>query len=539
MPPPNIASPGFAYPASRVTSATLDWPILGTDPNDDWWRESTAIGNRSWHLWRNNAYARAMGVTMLEGTLGANGLVPRSVYTTEANRDAIGDDAPDADALQAMRSTRVAIDRSLRKSYRGTRFDAAGQLSKREMSMVMLVSMMVAGDGFAIRQWKPNRPDAYQATCWRIIDPSRVSNPNFSFNTATLFEGIALDEDGAPIGIWVQRRNPYAVQVVDWSWDYIPWYAPDGTLNVVHLKAPGRPDEIRGIGWFAPIMGLINQMGGVTDSYVAAKRMQACIGLVITGGDPASNQAADQQGARTQQARRFYPGMTLYEPSGVTVTPLNWNFQGQDHGLFQDAMLQAICAAWGLPMEVVQHRMSKSALSSARAALMQYCRTVSSAQEIMIDHVERPWAESVVREEIARRRLPVEDIEDACEFRFNRPPQAFPDPVREATADQMRIEQGESFSSVFSNRGKDYEHEVLQQHQDRAFASAHGVQLGPAGKSGGAPSAGQGTMDTAGKPGSVDGTPVAGADDAEDAEDAEDDASEQEQGTPQEAEASA
>lgn len=478
-------SPGLAYPGSRMGPETLDWPIVGSDPNDDWWQEAGSIASRSWHLWRANAYAVAMTKTMVEVTLGPTGLLPRSLFRGATQLDPSTDPDVVNETAKDVISQRSKIEKSLRYAWRGTRFDAIGALTKREMSEVMFLSCMVAGDAFAIRQWKPNRPGKqYQATCWRIVDPARVSNPSFGPNNVNLFEGIKLDDDGCKVGVYVQRRNPYAIQNVDFTWDLIPWHAPDGSLNVVHLKAPGRPDQIRGIGWFAPVMAMVHQLGQVTDAFVVAKRVQACIGYIETSPNQVASAAAQTNGATSRSPAgatnaRLYPGMRLVVPMGTTITPLNWNFQGDDHSGFQDSMLQAICAAWAMPMEFVQHRLTKTNMAAARAALMQAYKTATCGQEMMIGAVETPWAESVLLEDDARGRisLPAGDMDDAMALRWNRPAQQYPDPVKEATAAEKLQAQGKSPSSLAAQRGDDFESEILQSAQDKAFAAAHGVAI--------------------------------------------------------------
>ena len=463
-----------------MTSSTIDWPIIGTDPLDDYWREASSIANRSWHLWRSNPYARSMCRTMIEGTLGPIGLIPRSMFRGDVAFD--DSDPQQIQKLAATRSARSQIEKSLRYAWRDRRFDATGTLTKREMSEVMLLSMICAGDGWAIRQWKPTRPGRQvQGTCWRIIDPSRISNPGFGANTKTRYEGIEQDANGIPIGVHVQKRNPYATQRVDYSWDYIPWYDADGRLNVVHLNGPCRPDQLRATGWFDCIMGLINQLGGVTDAYVTAKRVQACIGIIWETPNPAPIGNSLVMGAQSNNpvgatVGKMVPGMQPVVPLGTKATPLNWNFQGADHSDFTDSLLQSVCAAWGLPMEYVQHRLTKSNMASARAALMQAYRTFHLAQELMIGAVETPWAESVIMEDIARGKLDLDasDLDDVLSLRWNRPSKAFPDPVREMNGLILKKQLGASPSQIHSEMSLDHEEQIMQGHQDRAFEKAHG-----------------------------------------------------------------
>lgn len=473
-------SPGLAYPSSRMTSATIDWPITGTDPIDDYWREAGSIANRSWHLWRSNSYGRAVIRSLVELALGPHGLIPRSMFRGDVAYD--DSDPNQVQALADVRRSRSAIEKSLRYAWRDTRFDATGTLTKYGMSAVMLLSCICAGDAWAIRQWKPNRPGRqYQGTCWRVIDPARVSNPNFGANTATLYEGIQQDADGCPIGIWVQNRNPYAVQRVDYTWTYVPWYDEDGRLNVVHLNGPCRPDQLRATGWLDAVMGHINQLGGVTDAYVMAKRVQACLGIIweFDQPGPASNSlvnGAVSTNPTGSKVGKMTPGMQPIVPKGTKATVLNWNFNGQDHSEFSDSLLTAICSAVGLPMEYVQHRLTKSNMASARAALMQAYRTGHIIQEMMIAQVETPWAESVIAEDIVRDRLVIDtsDLDDVYSLRWNRPSRAFPDPVREMTGLQLKKQLGVSPAQIFAEMGLDHEHEIMQGHQDRAFEKSHG-----------------------------------------------------------------
>jgi capsid protein len=127
----------------------------------------------------------------------------------------------------------------------------------------------------------------------------------------------------------------------------------------------------------------------------------------------------------------------------------------------------------------MQHRLTKTALASARAALMQAYRTFHVAQELCISQCEQPWAESVITEDIARGRLAVgtDDLDAIFSLRFNRPSKQFPDPVREVTAAKLWIDLGKSPSAVFAEQGLDHEMEVLQNAQDRAFMAAHNVPL--------------------------------------------------------------
>lgn len=518
--PPNMSSPGLAYPGSRMTPDSADLRTFGSDPNDDYWREGSAVNNRSLHMWRSNDICRAMVETMTSGVLGSMGLMPRSQWKSPTLQTMVDENGEPTAAQRKVHGRRAQIDDIITAAYQGTRFDAGGQLSRRDMDEVELLSMIACGDAISVRCWRPRRPGRQvQATCWRIIDPARVSNPNFAYNTTNMYDGFELDDSGSPIAIHVQRRHPDTLVAPEFVWDRIPIFAADGTRNVTHMKAPGRPDQVRGIGWFAPIMEIVNQLGGTRKAYAVTKKLQACIGLIISSQNPAM-MAKTMKGSFTMdQISQLFPGMVLNIPTGATVTPLQWSFNGDDFEKYNEAIITGISAAWNLPMEFVMCRLTKSNLAAARAALAQAFATFVRWQNHLIIHSAQPKVESVLVEAEARGQVVLGDDRDAAfRFRWNRPARTFPDPVKEATAAKSWHDLGKSLSSIFGEQGEDFEEQVEQTAQDLAFAKAQGVRITTgadpaetAAAGGGGPDGGAGD----------DGKP-ADADDEDDADKADD-----------------
>jgi hypothetical protein len=137
---------------------------------------------------------------------------------------------------------------------------------------------------------------------------------------------------------------------------------------------------------------------------------------------------------------------------------------------------------------------------------------------MLIAAVEAPWAESVVMEAIARKQIdiPTDDLDDVLSFRWNRPPKHYPDPVKEETAAALAMMRGKSPSSVAEELGDDFEHEVLQSHQDTEFAKIYGVEVGGAEAASNASAEPDGDEEDAED--SEDGEPVAAGADKEGAE---------------------
>lgn len=460
---------GLAYSGSASNRFLADWTVQLTDSNDDWWKDAPTLAARSWHLYDNDPYFHALVETMVGGVFGAAGLRFRSLYQEDAKPE----------TSDRERDIRRDIDKCIASASSRKRMDASGLLSWRDMSAMLYRSALVAGDGFAIRTWKPNRPDAYQATCWRVIAPERVSNPKNTQNTAQLFEGFELDGDGRPVAIHVQKSHPNLQRVaVEYEWQRVPLFAPDGSRNVIHRKRVRRPEQIRGLGCAAPVMVYLRMLSQTTEAWVIAKRIQASYALMIKTDDPAKAANADKFGALLTGNAPTKPGMRYYH-NHESVTPLDYQFQGNDYEQFRNPIIEAVCATECVPYEMVLQRLTKSNMASSRAALLSYYTTCQREQDGQVEDVEQVRVEAILREEVARDKLTLrsDNWDEVTAGRFLRPPRVWPDPLKEAQSVRAWVDLGRSMSGAYAEAGLDFESEILQRAQDNALLDAQGVSI--------------------------------------------------------------
>ena len=226
---------GFALLLVFVLAAAIAISLYTVLPRAAF--ESQRIVARTEDLLRNNPYAVAMVETMTAGALGPKGLTPKSLYQEDVSPDT-------SDHEQKVRDL---INAELESAFAGTCFDAGGQMTKREMSLVILTSMIADGDGFSNWCWRPLRPGRHShSTCWRIFHPSRVTNEGFASNTDRAYEGFDLDANGVPVGINVLRTHPASLQQPSMDWMPLPIYHPSGLRQVTHLKSSKVADSSNG-----------------------------------------------------------------------------------------------------------------------------------------------------------------------------------------------------------------------------------------------------------------------------------------------------
>jgi capsid protein len=438
------------------------WPDPIREPLHEWSTDAPTLAARGMELWQNDPFAQAMVTARQLALFGAEGLQFRSLYEIDGTALTTG---PERDARRQIND---AIMRA------GMRFGLDAQRCRSRLALEKELDCLacVQGDAFAIRRLLPGRKNASHMTCWRIIPSYRVSNPDNRPSGGNLYEGIELDDDMQPIALHVMKGRlgqfGYAVNA---KWERIPWTAEDGTPNVIHRVGWRLPGMIRGVSMFAPLILLSRQIAGTVEAHVAGKRAQACQTFIIKTQDAEELAEADRDGAKLGPHTRFQPVTVAYvSHENEVVLPQN-KFEGSDLKEFLDANRKPLCAAWGLPIEVVLAMMGEASLASARAGLDHFNRVGRSLQNEHIEQCASLIDESIIREEVAVGRF-VPNTDDWSRIMagdYKRPSKFVTDPIKEAQAVKAEIEIGRAPSMAFSERGWDYESETEQKMQDAEF----------------------------------------------------------------------
>lgn len=473
---PQAGRHSFAvHDAAAQTATASDWATDYRDPNWVFGAEGHIIGARSEDAAKNNPVAAAAIETMCAGTLGEHGLLFRSDFARDLARD----------TDEAEEDNRRAINDCVWRATLGTRFDAGGQRSWRGLLETTLASALLTGDGFAVRVVKPRRYGRqYQASCVRVIHAGRVSNPDYGPDTDRMFRGLELDSDGTPVAIHVRRYKLVGGSVGADDWQRIPIYGPDGARQVTHLRRSWHPDQLRGTGWLAPILSMLKQFGGVNDAYVVAKRIQACYPLVLLTDDPTAIAQATRNGTLLSAGMRIKPGTVYVGKTDMSFEYKNLTFNGADHQQFAESLLQLATAALGLPYEVVINRLNKSNLAAARAALLAAYRAFRIQQHELIVQVIEPWVEWIIREDIARGRLPnlgTADLDLILRGKFLRPAVPTPNLMQDTSAAKNMIDMGAAPEDAFAMVGMpDFESTIRLHAQNTKLMKAQGVDFNEA-----------------------------------------------------------
>jgi capsid protein len=435
-----------------------------TEPTYDWSRDARIIATRAQAFVCNDPFGGSMVAAALQGEHGPCGLRPRSLAYLDA----------DETTSKSERTLRRQIETGLAAS-RGKAADVCGVLTRKQIDLALSWMAKVLGEGFAIRLLRPGRVHARYATCWRLIRPERVTNPDGRPNDDRLYEGFELDEDGAVVAIHIQMGRTGAFGFAEKPrWIRVPWYSDDGVTNVIHRVGWRLPGMLRGVSMFTPLLLLARQLGGVIESHVIGKRAQACTPIIYYVDDPeASAEAAKLgSGAIVGPHTKFNPLQVYYAKIGNQVDFKNTTFQGDDLQKFHAVASRVLCAVWQLPVEVVLAKMGEASLASARAGLDQFDRTCQTNQDDHITEASQPMDEAHVAEMVALGEIMPGSagITGLSASRYSRPPKYSTDRKKDAeTVDIYVNKLNRSKTASYAEFGWSFEDETEERIRDEEF----------------------------------------------------------------------
>jgi capsid protein len=452
------------YTGATAARQFADWVTSQPEPEAVWRQDAYTLGARGLSLVCNDPIAAAMCNAYVQGIHGPLGLRLESAYDTRPDR---------ADTTGRDRRTRRAITSLVADTWFGTGWDAGGLLTRREMERALSWTQFAIGDAWAIRVFKPDRPDAEFATCWRLIPPHRVSNLDGQQNSEDMRDGVFY-RNGNAAGIFVET-SPITARYSARTWTKINWWAEDGTPNVVHRCGPRLLGMSRGVTMMAPAIMTMRQSQQIMEAHVMGKRIQAMYPMIFKVGDPEAFKAYQEEQATYTPGMVMGPTSTMVIGSDDEITLPDVKYDGAD---FKECMLtiwRPQCAAIGFPLEVVLAMMGDASLASAKAGLDLFDRQCQTHQEDAIDQVSRPFDRSRIGEAIATNDLAIPAGTPWSQImagEYTRPPKFSVDRKKDMETVKAAIEAGASKTTAFKLVGMRYEDEIENQQAEAEFDAA-------------------------------------------------------------------
>lgn len=222
-----------------------------------------------------------------------------------------------------------------------------------------------SGDVFAVRRWRVDPGDDY-GTKVQVIEADRVCNPNYHADTDTIRGGIEHDTNGVPIAIHVADRHPGDLHRRPTSWRRVPMRYRDGRKIVLHIINRHRPDQTRGIPYFAGVIEHLKSFGDYSDAEVRAAVVSAMFTVFVKSAAGEDAGPLPQPSADDNIALGNGAIVSLQPDEDIEIA--NPGRPNPNFDAFTTAFLRQVGVALELPYELLIKHFTAS-YSASRAAL--------------------------------------------------------------------------------------------------------------------------------------------------------------------------
>lgn len=496
-----VATVAAATAASTITGAELrsyraasfsepnlsDWQPGAFSADADLLPDLGMLMARSRDLGRNNGLMASAQQTLRDNIIGA-------VLRLSA--------APDYRLLGWSREQALEWSNTTEAKFRSwadtCECDAANIHTLLGMSLQALGGAFLNGDAIALPLWLP-RPGQAWNTRMMLIESDRLCTPLHLQHRDDIRGGIEYDQYGAPVAYHILQKHPgdiyaYAAQSNYLQWDRIPAFTEFGRRRVIHLHDKERTGQSRGKPIVSAVMREIRMAGdysqnelqaAVTNSLVAAY-LESDMGTegvaALYGENPAQKWDENVKFARDSGllVKKIHNGAVVPLPAGARISTVAPGRPNPSFEAFMLATQRHIAAGLNIPYELLLKDFSKTSYSSARASMLEAWRYFNGRRRWLIDTWLRPVYELWLEEAINTGHVQAPDYyQNRYAYqraRFIFGGRGWVDPVKEATAAQIRIQAGLStLEQECAEQGLDYEEILDQQAIEAAMRRERGL----------------------------------------------------------------
>lgn len=307
--------------------------------------------------------------------------------------------------------------------------DVKGVNVWRDFCRQAISESIIAGDiGFLLTQDADTFPKV------QMVEGELITN---NADTKDAIGGVKVNKNGTPVGFYLGRRNGGRVQN-----DKLTFVRRE---DFVLLARRYRPDQLRGISQFAPVIQLLRQFKQYNKATLTKADMQSRFAwafyrdqaLTPASMGPRLTGTVAQAAEDGKIYERIENGMVIYPRRGEKIEMLAPNTPGSTHDKFTEQLIRMMAACLGLPYEFVMMDSSKANFSASKAILVQAQRTFECWQKWLEDYLLRRVYGYVVSKAVKLGYLPAAPA-DWYRVQFMFPSVEWLDPNDAATADQMK-----------------------------------------------------------------------------------------------------
>ena len=432
------------YGANRTKKNMIGWQTRSQSPDDDIVKNIPLLRERSRDLFSGGATLATGAIKTISTNVVGAGLRPNAQIDFEFL--GLTDDEADQWELQAEREFRLWAE--------NPNCDATRLNNFYEMQYLAFMSVLLSGDVFATLPIIP-RPNSIYDLRVELIEADFVCNPTKIDSTKDILEGVEVGEWGDPLAYHIAKYHPKSSKAMKNEWKRIPAYgAKSGRRNVLHLLTMERPNQRRGVPLLSPVVETLKQLGRYTDAELTAAVISGMFSVFIKTEDPQnplgeSSIPYDQQiDSNDENSYEMGAGAIMALEPNQSIEIANPGRPNTAFDGFITSLARQVGVALELPYELLIKHFTAS-YSASRAALLEAWKMFRMKRVWLSSNFCQPIYEEWLTEAILKGRIQAKGFFDDpairqawCGVEWVGPSQGQIDPVKEANAAAIRVEQG-------------------------------------------------------------------------------------------------
>lgn len=407
---------GSAYDgADKMNLEMMRWQPALTSADGEILGSKETLDARGRDMVRNDPLVSSAVDLYRNGVVGT-----KMVLNAKPNGRSLGWDDDAVDAFQEESEALFEIFAHSDRCY----VDAAQRMNLTDIVRLGVGGSVFSGEFLGTFEWFPDRPFR---TAIQIIDPDRLSNPDWTMDTERLRGGVERDHYGSRVAYHIRTSHPgdyFGMGDGLAKWKRIPARKPWGRLMVLHVFEAMRVDQTRGVAKMVSALRQMRMTSKFSDVALQNAVIQATIAAVVEtdlapatidrvlGADDVPGSIPDPLGqlnkAHLMNAMAFSKSGNVAKMNGAMIPymPLGAKLNVKALGdgslgtAFETSLIRKIAAALGVSHEELSKNLSEVSFAGIKAAMAQTFQQMQSVKRAIADKIAtaiyRNWLEEVV-----------------------------------------------------------------------------------------------------------------------------------------------
>ncbi len=444
------------FSGAQSNRLTMDWFAAILSADQEIKSNLRVLRARARELGRNNPIAKYYLGTLATNVVGPHGITyGATVRNNDGKLNEVLNDKIEAAWEDFSKKGNCTVD---------------GKMSLREVAD--LVIRNIAQDGEAFVRKIPAFDNKYRFAV-QLLDPDQVDHtysqaPEKGSNEIRL--GVEVDKWGRPMAYHITPGHP---SDIGGSFDRqrVP------ASEILHIYAPWRVNQTRGVTWFHPVMLQMRMLEGYTEAELVAARTGAAKMGFFTYSDPSAFDAPDPTKKLAMEAN---PGVFETLPPGMDFKEYRPEHPSQAFPQFVQSILRQIASGLGVSYNALANDLIGVNYSSMRSGLLIERDQWKRLQQWYIESFLQPLFDAWLPMALLSGKL-VLDSRDPEKFSSGKwTPRGWDwvDPLKDIQASIMAIEAGlDTREAVIAERGGDMEETFEQLKEEKELAEEYGLDF--------------------------------------------------------------